>query len=89
MRQAVRRVAQVVGRRPLMLPLPLWFHYALGWLVERLMKVPLVSVAQVRMLAEGLSTPCPDCDGPGPELAPRLPFSEAKRDRQKGIVREL
>jgi nucleoside-diphosphate-sugar epimerase len=78
LRQAVRRVAQVVGRRPLMLPLPLWFHYALGWLVERLMKVPLVSVAQVRMLAEGLSTPCPDCDGPGPELAPRLPFSEAQ-----------
>src|SRR4051812_23098579 len=29
--EAVRRVARVVGRRPLMFPLPMWFHYAFGW----------------------------------------------------------
>jgi hypothetical protein len=74
--EAVRRVARVTGRKPLMFPLPLWFHYVLGWFVERLMQVPLVSVAQVRMLSEGLSEPWPPCELPPRELAPRIPFSE-------------
>ncbi len=78
LREAVRRVAHVTGRKPLMFPLPLWFHYLLGWFVERIMKVPLVSVAQVRMLSEGLSEPWPRCELPPPELAPKIPFSEAQ-----------
>ena len=78
LREAVRRVARVVGKRPLMFPLPLWFHYALGWVVERIMVVPLVSVAQVRMLSEGISEPCPPCELPPPELAPKTPFSETQ-----------
>jgi uncharacterized protein YbjT (DUF2867 family) len=78
LREAVRRVAGVTGRKPLMFPLPVWFHYVLGWLVERLMKVPLVSVAQVKMLSEGLSEPWPPCELPPPELAPHIPFSEAQ-----------
>lgn len=73
---AVRRVACVVGKRPWMLPLPIWFHQALAWGVERLMHVPLVSVAQVRILAEGLVEACPPCDPLPPELAPRTPFGE-------------
>jgi NADH dehydrogenase len=76
LRQAVRRVARVVGRRPLMFPLPVWFHYPLGWTLERLMTVPLVSVAQVRILSEGLAEPSPPCDPMPPDLAPRIPFSE-------------
>lgn len=76
LREAVRRVARVVGRRPLMFPMPVWFHYVLGWCVERVMTVPLVSVAQVRMLAEGLAEPCPPCDTLPPELAPKIPFSD-------------
>lgn len=76
LREAVRRVARAVGKRPLMFPLPVWFHYALGWFVERLMKVPLVSVAQVRMLSEGLADPWLPCSLLPPELAPRIPFSE-------------
>jgi len=74
--EAVRRVAGVVGRRPLMFPLPLWFHYALGWCVERIMKVPLISVAQVQMLGEGLVEAAPACELLPPELAPRLRFTE-------------
>ena len=74
--EAVRRVARVVGKRPLMFPLPLWFHYVLGWFVERIMATPLVSVAQVRMLSEGLAEPCPRCDMLPPERAPQIPFSE-------------
>jgi NADH dehydrogenase len=76
LREAVRRVAGIAGKRPLMFPLPVWFHYLLGWFVERIMTVPLVSVAQVRMLAEGLAEPWPPFELPPPELAPKLPFSE-------------
>ena len=75
LREAVRRVAGVVGKKPLMFPLPLWFHYALGWGVEKIMKVPLVSVAQVRMLSEGLAEPLGPCEPLPPELAPRITFS--------------
>jgi uncharacterized protein YbjT (DUF2867 family) len=76
LRAAVRRVARVVGRRPLMFPMPVWFHYVLGWWVEKIMTVPLVSVAQVRMLSEGLAEPAPPCDSLPPELAPQTPFGE-------------
>jgi len=76
LRQAVRRVARVVGRRPLMFPLPVWFHYALGWLVEKAMVTPLVSLAQVRMLTEGLAEASGPCESLPPDLAPRIPFSE-------------
>jgi uncharacterized protein YbjT (DUF2867 family) len=76
LREAVRRVERVVGRRPLMFPLPVWFHYAFGWCVERIMKVPLVSVAQVRMLSEGLAEPAPACEPLPAELAPRIRFTE-------------
>ncbi len=75
LRQAVRRVAGVVGRHPLMFPMPVWFHRALGWCLERAMRVPLVSAAQVRMLCEGLTEPAPACDPVPPELAPRIRFT--------------
>jgi len=80
LRQAVRRVAEVAGRRPLMFPLPVWFHYLLGWCVERLMRVPLVSIAQVRMLVEGLE-PAPGCDPLPAEFAPQRWFT-AEQIRQ-------
>jgi NADH dehydrogenase len=76
LRAAVRRVARVVGRRPWMFPMPVWFHYLLGWFVERIMTVPLVSVAQVRMLAEGLAEPCPPCETLPPALAPGILFTD-------------
>jgi NADH dehydrogenase len=76
LRAAVRRVARVVGRRPLMFPLPVWFHYLFGWCVERVMTVPLVSVAQARMLAEGLTEPLPACDSLPSEFAPTSRFTE-------------
>jgi NADH dehydrogenase len=75
LRQAVRRVSRVVGKRPLMFPMPVWFHYALAWCCERVMTVPLVSVAQVRMLREGLAEPFPPCTVLTSELAPRIRFS--------------
>ncbi|MEO7300726.1 MAG: NAD(P)H-binding protein [Verrucomicrobiota bacterium] len=76
LREAVRRVAHVVNRRPLMFPMPIWFHYILGWFVERMMTVPMVSVAQVQMLAEGLAEPNPPCDSLPSALAPKIHFTE-------------
>jgi hypothetical protein len=69
-------VARVVNKGPVMFRMPVWFHYILGWLVERMMTTPLVSVAQVRMLAEGLAEPNPPCAALPPKLAPEIPFSE-------------
>lgn len=81
--EAVKRVAQVVGKRPLMFPMPLCFHYIFGWCVERIMKTPLVSVAQVRMLSEGLAEPSPQCAALPSELAPKITFSAGQI--QKGL----
>ena len=78
LREAVRRVARVAGRHPLMFPMPVCFHYLLGWCLERTMKVPMVSTAQVRMLCEGLAEPAPACDPMPPELAPRIEFAEGQ-----------
>jgi hypothetical protein len=76
LRQAVRRVARVVCRQPLMFPLPVWFHYALGWLLEKVMVTPLISTAQVRILSEGLAEASQPCEALPPDLAPSIPFSE-------------
>lgn len=55
--EAVRRVAEVVGKRPLMLPLPVVCHELLARVFERSMKVPLTSLAQIRILSEGVVEP--------------------------------
>lgn len=57
LREAVRRVAEVVGKQPLMFPLPLWCHRLLARVFELTMKAPLVSLAQVQILAEGVTEP--------------------------------
>jgi len=74
--EAVRRVARVLGRRPLLVPLPLVFHYALAFCLERVMTIPLVSMAQVRILSEGIVEPLPPCAAPPEELRPRRPFDD-------------
>ncbi len=85
LREAVRRVADTVGRHPIMFPMPVWFHRLLGWCLERMMKVPMVSSAQVRMLCEGMAEPLPACDPMPPDLAPRIRFT-AEQIR-KGLPR--
>lgn len=72
---AVKRVACVIGKSPLFVRMPLWFHYMLGHALEAVMKVPLVSVAQVRILSEGIVEPLPVCDAPPAPLLPGTPFS--------------
>jgi NADH dehydrogenase len=74
--EAVRRVARAVNRRPLMFPLPVWWHYWFAWFCERTMRIPLISTAQVRILSEGLVEALPPCDELPDDLKPRRPFSD-------------
>jgi len=69
--EVVRRVARALGRRVAIVPAPILTHYALAWTLERVFSTPLVSLAQVRMLAEGISEPLPPCDPLPDDLAPR------------------
>jgi uncharacterized protein YbjT (DUF2867 family) len=55
--EAVRRVAEVVGKQPLMVPLPVFCHRLLARVFELTMRIPLTSVAQVRILSEGVVEP--------------------------------
>ena len=73
---AVRRVASVVGVRPLYVRLPVWVHSMMALALERVMKIPLVSKAQVMILSEGVIEPWGACDPLPPGLAPATRFSE-------------
>jgi uncharacterized protein YbjT (DUF2867 family) len=74
--EAVRRVAHAVRKRPIMFPMPLWFHYAFGWFCEQTMTVPLISLAQVRILAEGVVESLPACGEVPEDLKPRRHFTD-------------
>ncbi|HEY1172154.1 MAG TPA: NAD(P)H-binding protein [Verrucomicrobiae bacterium] len=76
--QAVRRVAKVAGKRPFFFRAPLWFHYAFGWVLERVMTIPLIATAQVRILSEGVTIPLPYVEKLPEDLKPRIPFSETQ-----------
>ncbi len=73
---AVRRVASTIGRRPIYVRLPIFAHLALAKVAEATMRVPLISVAQVHMLAEGVVEASPPAGSPPPDLEPRAPFSQ-------------
>ena len=76
--EAVRRIGRVIGRRVLVVPAPVWAHRVLARAFERIMTIPLVSLAQVRILSEGVVEPAPPCPGPPDDLAPRRAFSDAQ-----------
>lgn len=74
--EAVRRVARVTGRRPLFVRLPIAIHLLISRVAELAMRVPLVSVAQVRILEEGVAVPAPAADPLPSDLAPTTRFSD-------------
>jgi uncharacterized protein YbjT (DUF2867 family) len=76
LREAVGRVARIVGRRPILIPLPVVTHRLLASVLERVMVVPLVSAAQVRILAEGIVDPLPAAENLPDDLLPTTPFDE-------------
>jgi uncharacterized protein YbjT (DUF2867 family) len=79
--EAVQRVARVVGREPLWVRLPVWLHLVLARFWEAAMRVPLVSLAQVRILDEGLVEPALPCAELPESLRPRAPFSPSQIQR--------
>jgi NADH dehydrogenase len=73
---AARRVAKVLGRRIVVVPAPVWFHYLLAEIFEWTMRIPLVARAQVRILSEGVVEPATPCDPLPADLAPSRHFTE-------------
>lgn len=74
--EAVRRVARVIGARPLMFPAPIWLHALLAHVWEWTMNVPLAAIAQVRILSEGVVEPAPFADELTADLVPRRRFTD-------------
>ena len=72
---AVRRVAGAIGRRPRYVRLPIAAHLALARVFEAVMHVPLISTAQVHILAEGVVEASPPASEPPADLLPQTPFS--------------
>ena len=74
--EAVRRVAGVLEKPLFLLSLPVWVHFVFGWILERCMKVPLISLAQVHILSEGVrGRGVPEGSLPD-DLVPRTRFDE-------------
>ena len=74
LREAVETVGAVIDRKPLFVRLPVAVHYALGHLLERVMRVPMISLAQVRILSESLVEPSGAVDELPADLRPRTGF---------------
>ncbi|HET7841819.1 MAG TPA: NAD(P)H-binding protein [Terriglobia bacterium] len=74
--EAARRVGAAVGRKPLVFGAPLFAHYLLAWLLELAMVIPLVSLAQVRILSEGITEPATACGSLPDDLSPRRYFTQ-------------
>jgi len=74
---AVKIVAGSIHKTAIIFPMPVAFHYTMAAVLEKVMKVPLVSTAQIRMLEEGFSEAYPaDLSTPQGELKPQTRFSE-------------
>ncbi len=71
-----RRVGLLIGKRPVIVPAPPFVNYAVAHIAEWSMKVPLASIAQVRMLDEGLTEPWGSVDALPLDLIPRTPLSD-------------
>src|ERR1700736_3100053 len=70
------RVGLLIGKRLLIVPAPPAINYAVAHIAEWSMKVPLASIAQVRMLTEGLTEPWGTVEPLPEDLIPRTPLSD-------------
>jgi uncharacterized protein YbjT (DUF2867 family) len=86
LREAVARVAACVGRKPVFVRLPIVFHKALGAILERVMTIPMVSAAQVRILSEGIVDASGSCESVPDDLLPatRFDFDSIRRGLPEG-----
>jgi NADH dehydrogenase len=74
--EAARLVADVIGKHRPFVRAPVGFHYTLAWLAEQLVTVPLISVAQVRILAEEVVEATLAPDSLPADLVPSTPFDQ-------------
>ncbi len=74
--EVVRRVGKLIGKHPVIVPAASGFNYLVAMLAERLMKIPLASLAQVRMLQEGLHQAWGNVDLLPDDLVPRARLSD-------------
>jgi hypothetical protein len=63
-----------MGKTPPFWPAPIAFHYALAYVAERIMPIPLVAMAQVRILREGVVEAVLAPDRLPDDLVPSTPF---------------
>ena len=75
---AVRQIARLTRRPVLVFPFPIFAHRILAFIFEKTMTVPLISSAQVFMLAEDMTSPRPQCDKLPDDLKPQTRFSDAQ-----------
>jgi len=75
LQQAVKKVAAVVGKNPFYFRMPVLFHYGLAWVCEKVMKIPMVAKAQVRILSESLIDSASHCDTLPEDLVPEQSFT--------------
>jgi NADH dehydrogenase len=73
--KAVFRVAAVMGKPVLPVPMPVLGQYLVAFGMERMMKNPLVTMSQIRMLADGMDEPTPESDLPPTDLHPQTMFT--------------
>jgi len=73
---AVRQVGRILGKRVWIFSAPVFVHRLLARFFEKTMTVPLISSAQVQMLAEGIVEPAPSCAMVPDDLAPRTRFDD-------------
>jgi len=81
--EAVRRVGKALNKKPLYLPLPIAIQKVIAWIAERTMKIPLLSLAQLRILSEGIVEALPPCAALSPDLLPATRFT--MEQIQKGL----
>jgi NADH dehydrogenase len=74
---AARLVARVIGKWLAFVRAPLAFHLLMPRVAERLMTVPLISIAQVRILEEEVVVPLRAPDRLPADLMPMTRFDEA------------
>lgn len=83
LREAVQRVREAIRRHPLYVPTPLAIQKVIAWVAEATMKIPLLSLAQLRILSEELVEALPACDMLPADLKPATRF--AAEQIRKGL----
>ncbi len=74
--KAVKRVAKVMKKPVLIMPVPTIAHYMIAAAAEKSLRNPLTAFAQIRMLSEGMSQPLSDSEFLPSDLVPHIEFNE-------------